>query len=426
MAPSPPPESRNNTWFIFVLLYLVVEFARPQDILSLTFLRLGMVSILILTGFIISNFDSRIWSIRQVRLIVYFTVLTALYVPLARNTFFSYTTFRTMFLYLPFFFSVVLTVKDVHRFRKLISTNINLMVFISLYALTHGGRGPGSFLSDENDLALFINTYLPFAYYLLFYETDKRLKAFYFLSILLGISANILSLSRGGFLGMLGIALTITIFNKRKLLVPLSVLTTAFLVFSLAGDKYLKEIASITQTDSGTARIRTLTWRAAWDMFCAHPLGVGGNNFQVHFPEFQPEEFKRGMWGRVAHSLWFTLLPEMGIIGTALYLILLLSNLKDIRFLVRSKPGASHDLLYFQTIGRCLLASLVGFLISGTFLSVLYYPEFWYITAILVSAVLVARGLKDLPENQTLHHPSIGPSSIGQRLIERSPYTNQL
>ena len=42
----------------------------------------------------------------------------------------------------------------------------------------------------------------------------------------------------------------------------------------------------------------------------------------MHFPEYQGERFKKGMWGRVAHSLWFTLLPETGVLGVVIFLAL--------------------------------------------------------------------------------------------------------
>ena len=77
----------------------------------------------------------------------------------------------------------------------------------------------------------------------------------------------------------------------------------------------------VLDTKEATANDRMLSWEAAWDMFLEHPLGVGGNNFPVHFQEFQSDEFSRGMWGRQAHSLWFTLIPELGIFGIMIYFI---------------------------------------------------------------------------------------------------------
>jgi O-antigen ligase len=147
---------------------------------------------------------------------------------------------------------------------------------------------------------------------------------------------------------------------------------------------------TISNTDQGTANERMLSWRAGWDMFIDNPLGVGGNNFQFRFPEYQSEEFARGMWGRVAHSLWFTLIPELGIFGILIYFSLLKYNIKDILYVKKIDPGDDRDLLYLKSISAAMLASLAGYFASGTFLSVLYYPHYWYLSAIIVAMTKIS------------------------------------
>jgi hypothetical protein len=125
-------------------------------------------------------------------------------------------------------------------------------------------------------------------------------------------------------------------------------------------------------------------------MFLDNPLGVGGNNFQVRFPEYQTY-FQRGMWGRVAHSLWFTLLPELGIPGMLVYGLLLFFNLRDsvrLRTIGRTIGGVNGALV--AGLGSAFLASFAGFFASGTFLSVLYYPHYWYLTGFIVATYSVA------------------------------------
>ena len=45
---------------------------------------------------------------------------------------------------------------------------------------------------------------------------------------------------------------------------------------------------------------------------------------------------------------------------------------------------------YIYYLSLAFMASLVGYFSSGTFLSVLYYSHYWYITAILVATVKIA------------------------------------
>ena len=77
----------------------------------------------------------------------------------------------------------------------------------------------------------------------------------------------------------------------------------ALLMVALASKSYWNEMSTITDLSEGTANARIESWKAAWRIFIDHPLGVGGNNFQVWFDKYQSEYFKRGMWGRVAHSI---------------------------------------------------------------------------------------------------------------------------
>ena len=121
-------------------------------------------------------------------------------------------------------------------------------------------------------------------------------------------------------------------------------------------------------------------------MFLDNPLGVGGNNFQVRFEEYQSGWFQRGMWGRVAHSLWFTLISELGIIGIIIYFRLLYYNLKDIFVLKKIKASSNDELRYLHYLSLAFITSFVGYFVSGTFLSVLYYPHYFYVTAMIVAS----------------------------------------
>jgi hypothetical protein len=145
-----------------------------------------------------------------------------------------------------------------------------------------------------------------------------------------------------------------------------------------------------------------LSWKAGWDMFLDNPLGVGGNNFPMRFPEYQSKEFKKNMWGRAAHSLWFTLIPELGVFGILIYLLLLRYNLKDVLLLKNVNNKEDADLRYIYLIAISTLASLAGFFASATFLSVLYYPHYWYVTALIVATKRIAANLKADKEANSL------------------------
>ena len=86
--------------------------------------------------------------------------------------------------------------------------------------------------------------------------------------------------------------------------------------------------------------------------------------------------------------MYFTLMPELGLVGIVLFGWMLLLTVKNLRYVQRSAasgktPGDGP--LPFASLAMSLEASLVGYLASGAFLSVLYYPNFWLLMGFTLS-----------------------------------------
>ena len=379
----------NNTtqkaWFFFVLLYLVMDYGRPQDILSIGFMRPAMIVILVLTFFILTHGEFHIYDSKQTKMVFCFILLLCIYVPFVRNNYFAWIAVRNMLLYVPLILSTIGCVNSIFRLRKMVLVLMALMTYVAIYSIFHHGMGSGNYFKDENDLSLYINTFLPFCYFLFFYENKKIMKIFYASALIIGVMSIVKSFSRGGFIGLLSVSFVLWINSSKKIISLIIICSLGALLYFYAGEKYWNEMSTITETSGGTAQARLASWESAWKMFLDNPLGVGGNNFPVRFPEYQSEYFERGMWGRAAHSLWFTLLAELGVFGVIIYLSLLYYNIKDIFFLRKLETGNNRDLEYICVLSLAILVAFVGYFASGTFLSVLYYPHYWYLTALLIA-----------------------------------------
>lgn len=387
-------EAGNGKWFFFALLFIIIDYGRPQDIIPIGFMRPGMIVALILIYYIITTKGVyKLTASNQTRMIWYFILLTAIYIPFAVNNFWAYTTTKMMLMNMPFILSIIVCVNSVQRLKKLMIVMVLLLMYVSLYGIAHAGVGSGNYFADENDLSLFINMLLPFCYFLFLYEKGIYNKMFYAVAMIIGLAGVVVSFSRGGLVGLLCVGFVIWLGSSKKIRSILLLVLIGIVVFLYSGDEYIAEMKTITNASDGTANERMLSWKAGWDMFLDNPLGVGGNNFQVRFAEYQSDEFSRGMWGRVAHSLWFTLIPELGIVGIFIYFSLLRYNIRDILFVKRINCGADRDLLYLQSVSAAMLASLAGYFASGTFLSVLYYPHYWYMTAIIVAMTKISINL---------------------------------
>lgn len=392
-------KDKYSTWFTFVLIFLIIDYGRPQDVLPIGFLKPGFLMTLILAGYLVVKGRFAESKSPQTTLIFLFIALLAVHVPFAVNNYLAFTTVRDMSIMLPFMLSLIICVNTVERLKKLIFLAVCLMVYVSAYAFMNKGVGMGSFFQDENDVTLYINMWLPFCYFLFFIETERLKKWLYLAGLIIGILAVILSFSRGGFVGLVCVGFMCWLRSSKKLLSLFIIFILAAVVLIYAGDAYWARIGTARDTDQGTAAIRIESWKAGLLMFLDNPLGVGGNNYQVRFSEYQSDFFQRGMWGRVAHSLWFTLIPETGIIGIVLFFMLMKHNLRDIAVLKKiSRSLKNSERNYFYALSGAFAASLVGFFSSGTFISVLYYPHYWYLTAMIVAAAKVARKVRTAEE----------------------------
>jgi len=378
--------NKTNAWFAWTIAYLIVDFARPQGLLHLEALRPGMATILVLAGYCLSR-GCFYFNVPTIRILWFFLFLLTVHVPFAHNNFWAYKTAESFLLFFPFILSILYCVVTLRRLILLVDIIISTMAYMSIWGLLHGGRGGGGYFTDENDLALFVVFVMPFCYFLLFSGAKKTKKVFYLATLLIGLAAIVATRSRGGIVGLCVITIGIWLFSKRKVvsLVLIGVLA-AFMVF-LGDAKYWQEMATAADPNESTASARLESWVSGWRMFLDNPLGVGGNNFLVRFPEYQTEWFKRGMWGRVAHSIWFTLIPELGIPGIILYLSLTIKNFKNIFLLQRLPIDEKSPDSYLKALPPAFICSILGYFACGTFLSVLYYPYYWYLTAIIVIAV---------------------------------------
>jgi O-antigen ligase len=149
-----------------------------------------------------------------------------------------------------------------------------------------------------------------------------------------------------------------------------------------------------------TADERLWSWSIGWIMYKHNPvIGVGAGNYPctnhlyaTESPMYTPK--RKIMGGRQAHSIYFTLLPELGTIGAVLYfgiLIAMVNRFRAVRSYFLKQEVPSDDATRFYLLFKAMLASCFAYLVSGAFISVLYYPPFWHLVGIVAVTYRVAR-----------------------------------
>ncbi len=385
---------KTHTWYAIALVYLFFDYVRPQAFVPvLGYLRPSLITNVLLIGFLLHRGRRYLFQSIQMKLVWAFIAVLGLLIPFCFRNDLAFKTMFSLMLYIPFMVALIACIHCVERWRHFLWFLFWVMTYMSIYMLTHAGMGPGNYFMDENDVSLFIDAMLPFGYFLFLDEKKMWKKVVLIGGLLLGVLSVVISFSRGGFIGLVVVFVIIWLFSPKKILTLaiLAMLAGGMYLFSDPG--YWKEMDTISDPTENTAQQRLWFWQAGIRMWQAHPFGVGGGNFPVLHDRYQPEEWNgRNNWGRPAHSIWFTLLPETGVQGVLVFLLLLGINYKDFIWMhikFRKSKEPDDRFIYYQSIA--FMASIAGFCAAGTFISVLYYAHFWYLTAFIVAGVTIAQ-----------------------------------
>jgi len=396
--------------FVCVLAYLLVEYGRPQNwVPAIGYIRPGML----VAG-------AALWAIvahgslpkdRLSRFMLAFVGLMAALVPFAFNRNKAFWQTWTMVLMLfGGVFPIVLFTDTFERLQRLLRFWNILNLSVAVYAIGHGGVGIGSFLSDENDLALAMNVALPYGVALLVLERTFLLRGAALAATCLTAFASVASLSRGGFLGLACVGATVWAQSRRKFASLVVLVIFSSMVAALAPARFWEDMATLsTSSEKGdTGYQRLYSWQVGWEMFLDYPVfGVGPDNYpyRAHqYEDYTSDEIGYHLWGRAAHSLYFTLLPELGLVGTLLFVAMIWYGARARHRLrkqcrkIQNHPTTDSEkkeqARWLWQVAVCVDASLVAFLVSGTFLSVLYYPHVWLLTTFTIVLLRVGDTLQ--------------------------------
>jgi probable O-glycosylation ligase (exosortase A-associated) len=377
--------------------YATVEFVRPQIYLGsiASVLRPGLVLTLLLTMYWLKNWGPR--ALFADRLLVYvflFASFATAWIPFTTNNYWAFQVAKGLWLFVTAaIVPISLFIVSAQRRRQFIAFWIAIHVYLAGFVIVNDGRGPGGILQDENDMAFALGLALPYPFFLAQRrEATVPQRALLYGAAVLMLAAIVATHSRGGFIGLGCMVLYAISLSKRKIRNLLLCVVVVFIGVMLVPDSYLERIGTITDTTDSSRNERLTAWRIGANIFLDNPiLGVGTGNYGTHSGPYHMAlpDFERGMpvlAGRAAHSLYFTLLPELGLVGAVLFGLLVAGAFKSLRRCERlldaaSDDDAQRDLL----LARSIRASLICYLAAGAFISVLYYPQFWYTIGIIVA-----------------------------------------
>jgi probable O-glycosylation ligase (exosortase A-associated) len=243
---------------------------------------------------------------------------------------------------------------------------------------------PGTFFSDNNQLALTLIMVVPLMRYLQL--QTRRYWVWWGLAGAMALSmlSALGSYSRGAFLALGVMALFMALKSRKKLL--FSILVVAGLAGSLAfmpgqWDERMDTIREYKTDTSVQGRFNA--WTFAYNLAKDHPFVGGG------FGAFTGDLFARyapdptGVHS--AHSIYFQVLGSHGFVGLALFLLLGAASLFAGGSIIRRARG-HPELSWCRDLGAMLQVSLIGYAVGGAFLNLAFFDLFYHLVALLILA----------------------------------------
>lgn len=398
--------------FLLLLLYPMFDYGRPSNpmgipmIISLVLvvawiicpakkMNLQIVCFLILLG---------VMSIGMVTAVNYFSVYQAL----------TTMTVTLLCICIP----LIHVVDSLRKIRIFINALIVTFLYVGIWAISHGGNGPGGSAGgqDENYTSAMMCIAVPLAYFSILSTQRRSAKIFYGVALAIYVAAVVVSLSRGGFVGLVGAGLFCILNSPKRKQALIALVIAALLMAMVAGPGYWEEMGTITDTEESTADLRLEFWLIAWRMFLYNPLlGVGAGNFRWNAGDYQSieqlEKFGHPLTNSVVvHSTYFEILAELGLIGTVLFVMILFRTFKDLWRIrsderpktneengSQSEPISKKEKLPLTDSQRlryyslAIIGSLVGYLLPAAFISFTYFSHVWILIALAVALIEVAK-----------------------------------
>ncbi len=249
--------------------------------------------------------------------------------------------------------------------------------------------GTGSFLGEDGDFALAMCVALPFVYYLAWSKIRPILRVISGIAGVMMVCSVMATGSRGGVVGLGSVFFALALRSRRRLVALLAIVAVAFVVFTLSPTAYKSRVATIFSSERDqSSQSRIISWKAAREMFVEHPLlGVGAGNFMSAFVGRYGGAYS---WSRNTHNVFYQAAAELGICGLVTFIAMLICAFARSASLNARLVRAGLGDTTVASYTAALFPAVLGFLVSGSFQTPLYYPHIYLLAALGVALSNIA------------------------------------
>jgi probable O-glycosylation ligase (exosortase A-associated) len=257
-----------------------------------------------------------------------------------------------------------------------------------IFSLMTGGNyriwgPPSTMIGDNNHIACALVVLLPMMNYLALQSERQLVRIGTRVAMGLCVLAVLTSYSRGAFLALGAMVIFVWLHSQHKLITGVVLALLLGVAINFMPQQWVDRISTIeTYQEDHSATGRIDIWRAAAKIALARPL-TGGGFMAPHNQEIV-SRYDPGTEARAVHSIWFEVLGETGFVGFGLWFAILVLAFVNCRAILR-RTRAVPELKWANDLSRMLLASLIGYGVGGTFLSLSYWDFYFTVTLILVA-----------------------------------------
>ena len=254
------------------------------------------------------------------------------------------------------------------------------------------GAGSSGFFGNAGDFGVAMCVVAPLAFYLVKAVRSKALKV----GGIVFFSAFVFSIlrcgSRGAALALVFMAVFFWLRTSKKLQSGVVILLFVIGFWASAPEAWKERFVSAAEYQQDvTASQRLRLWGAGLRMSMDNPLlGVGINNFSTNYAaRYHPPDETGIPWA--PHNIFVQAVSELGVLGflsLLMTMVLVFRRNHETRRLCLQNNSRDDWIAHFA---HALDLSLIGYMVSGFFLTVLYYPHLYIIMTLAISLNQIAR-----------------------------------
>ncbi|NLJ98578.1 MAG: polymerase [Tissierellia bacterium] len=309
------------------------------------------------------------------------------------------------FIALGFVFVLVNTIdtkRDFNIFITFLVIAATLVAILGLFQYTDAIRIEGSWtdfinnpstniriysvLDNPNILAEYLVMTIPISIALFWYSKRIHKKLLFFITTSILLLSLVLTLSRGGWLGLSFGMIVFALLVEKKLLFIIPIF--AIMVYSLP-ERILNRLMSIgNYLEDSSSSYRIKIWKIALEVIKDNWLvgvGLGYIPFKMVY-----ESYASNMPTYHIHNTFLQIVGEMGVMGLMVFTFFMFILFKySIKRLIKGEDR------YIQVMAGGLLSGLAALLVHGIVESILFMPKiiitFWTLVGLILALMRISK-----------------------------------